>query len=345
MFMLALCVLCLPLRAEAAESPYFQGKTITLQVGSGPGGRQDRIARTIAKYLTKYVPGNPVFVIQNRSGGQGIPAMMNLSKGPSDGSFMSMVISAFLEAPYFGAPGANYDPRSFVYAGAPSTGKQRNVLFVHRRTGIKTVEDLKKKELTLGAIRVGHRSYLYARLIAEVLDLKVRWVVGYDTPELYVAMERGEVQGRVNDAASLLSERADAVEKGDFLPLLAMTLPEELPPVKHPLFERLPSIMQFAKTEAQKNIIQKINSTDRLGAAMAFPPGTPEPIRKVVEDGLLQVGKDAEFRKEWEGVVLEGNPFEQMFSGKQVLDDVKVYTDWRPEIMTMYKRLAHEAPK
>jgi tripartite-type tricarboxylate transporter receptor subunit TctC len=343
--MLALCVLCLPLLAEAAQSPYFQGKTITLQVGSGPGGRQDRIARTIAKYLTKYVPGHPVFVIQNRSGGQGIPAMMNLSKGPADGSFMSMVISAFLEAPYFGAPGANYDPRSFVYAGAPSTGKQRNVLFVHRRTGIKTVDDLKKQELTLGAIRVGHRSYLYARLIAEVLDLKVRWVVGYDTPELYVAMERGEVQGRVNDAASLLSERADAIEKRDFLPLLAMTLPEELPPVRHPLFERLPSIMQFAKTEVQKNIIQKINSTDRLGAAMAFPPGTPESIRQAVEDGLLQVGKDAEFRKEWEGVVLEGNPFEQMFSGKQVLEDVKVYTDWRPEIMTMYKRLAHEAPK
>jgi hypothetical protein len=142
-----------------------------------------------------------------------------------------------------------------------------------------------------------------------------------------------------------LSERADAIEKRDFLPLLAMTLPEELPPVKHPLFEGLPSIMQFAKTDVQKNIIQKINSTDRLGAAMAFPPGTPESIRKVVEDGLLQVGKDAEFRKEWEGVVLEGNPFEQMFSGKQVLDDVKVYTDWRPEIMTMYKRLAHEAPK
>ena len=35
----------------------------------------------------------------------------------------------------------------------------------------------------------------------------------------------------------------------------------------------------------------------------------------------------------------------EMFSGKQVLEDVKLYTDWRPEIMTMYKRLAHEAPK
>ena len=78
---------------------------------------------------------------------------------------------------------------------------------------------------------------------------------------------------------------------------------------------------------------------------MAFPPGTQEPIRKIIEEALLKVGKDPEFRKDWEELVLEGNAFEQMFSGKEVLEDVKQYTDWRPEILTMYKRLAHEAPK
>ena len=103
--------------------------------------------------------------------------------------------------------------------------------------------------------------------------------------------------------------------------------------------------MQFARNEPQKNIIQKINSTDRLGAAMAFPPGTPEPIRKTMEEALLKVGKDPAFRKDWGDVVLEGSAFEQMFSGKEVFEDVKMYTDWRPEIMSMYKRLAHEAPK
>jgi tripartite-type tricarboxylate transporter receptor subunit TctC len=333
-----------PWEGDAAQS-YFQGKTVTLQVGSGAGGRQDRIARTLAKYLTNYILGKPAFVIQNKPGGQGIPAMLTLSKGPTDGSFMSMVISSYLEAPYFAAPGATYDPRAFVYAGGPSTGKQRNVLIVHRQAGIKSLEDLKKQQVTLGAVRVGHRSYLYARLIAEVLDLKVRWVVGYDTPELYIAMERGEVQGRVNDAASILSERSDWVDKREIVPLVAMTLPAKLPPVKHPFFEQVPSIMQFAKGEVHKNIIQKINSTDGLGAAVALPPGTPESVRKPVEEALVRTGNDPEFKKEWEEVVLEGNPFEQMFTGSEVLEDVKVYTDWRPEIITMYKRLAHEAPK
>jgi len=338
-------LLVVPLKSRGGEQPFFQGKTITLQVGAQAGGRQDRIARTLARYLTKYAPGNPAFLIQNKSGGQGIPAMLALSKAPSDGSFMSMVISSYLEAPYFGAPGAAYEPRNFVYVGAPSTGKQRNALFMHQRAGIRTLDDLKRREVVLGAQGVGNRSYLYSRLIAEVLGLKVRWVLGYDTLQLYVAMEQGEIEGRVNDAASMMTDKPEWFNKRTVVALLAMTLPEELPPVKHPIFDGVPSIMQFAKSDAQRNIIQKINSTDRLGAAMAFPPGTPESIRRIMEDALLKTGKDPAFRKDWEDLVLEGSTFEQMFSGKEVLEDVKHYTDWRPEIMSMYKRLAHEAPK
>jgi tripartite-type tricarboxylate transporter receptor subunit TctC len=330
---------------NAAEQPYFQGKTITLQVGAPAGGRQDRIARTIARYLTKYTPGNPAFLIQNKTGGQGIPAMLTLSKGPTDGSFMSTVISSYLEAPYFGAPGATYEPRNFVYVGGPSTGKQRNVLMFHQRAGIKTLDDLKSREVTLGAQGVGNRSYLYSRLIAEVLGLKVRWVLGYDTQQLYVAIEQGEVQGRVNDAASMMTDKPEWFSKREIVALVAMTVPEDLPPVKHPIFDGIPSIMQFAKNEAHRNIIQKINSTGKLGAALAFPPGAPESIRRIMEEALLKVGKDPAFRKDWEDLVLEGNAFERMNNGKEVLEDVKLYTDWRPEIMAMYKRLAHEAPK
>ena len=96
---LFIALLTLSPKVDAAEQPHFHGKTITLQVGAQAGGRQDRIARTLAKYLTKYTPGTPAFLIQNKSGGQGIPAMLALSKAPTDGSFMSIVISSYLEAP------------------------------------------------------------------------------------------------------------------------------------------------------------------------------------------------------------------------------------------------------
>jgi tripartite-type tricarboxylate transporter receptor subunit TctC len=339
-----IAVIAGPLRLGAAE-PQFAGKTISLQVGAQAGGRQDRIARSMAKYLSKYVPGNPSFLILNKGGGQGIPAMLALSKAPNDGSFIATVISSYMEAPYFGAPGANYDPRAFVYAGGPGTGRQRNALFFHQRAKIKTINDAKSRQVTIGAQAVGSRSYLYSRLIAEILGLKVRWVLGYDTLQLNVAIDQGEVEGRVNDAASLMNDKPEWFSDREIVALVAMTLPENLPPVKHPIFDGVPSIMQFARTDAHKNIIQKINSTGRLGAALAFPPGTPESIRRIMEEALLKVGDDPAFRKDWEDLVLEGLPFEQMYTGKEVLESVKIYTDWRPEIMSMYKRLAHEPPK
>ena len=50
-----------------------------------------------------------------------------------------------------------------------------------------------------------------------------------------------------------------------------------------------------------------------------------------MEEALLKVGKDSAFRKDWQDVVPKENAFEQMFTGREVLKDVKVYTDWRPQ--------------
>ncbi|MCZ6489100.1 MAG: hypothetical protein O7A06_01030, partial [Acidobacteria bacterium] len=44
---------------------YFEGKTITLVLGSQPGGRRDAVTRTTAKFLSKHIPGNPNVIVQN----------------------------------------------------------------------------------------------------------------------------------------------------------------------------------------------------------------------------------------------------------------------------------------
>ena len=62
-------------------------------------------------------------------------------------------------------------------------------------------------------------------------------------------------------------------------------------------------------------------------------------------EALLKVGKYPAFRKDWQDVILEGIASEQVFTGKEVREDEKVYSDWQPEIISMYKRLAQESPK
>lgn len=329
---------------KAADTPYFAGKTITMIVSWDPGGRIDRQARTVAKFLSKYVPGSPNFVILNIPGGSGIPANVKFNASKPDGTTLMMQTSRDLESAIFELPGATYDPLKYVWIGSVSTGSQRNVLYTHKRTGFESLEDLKSKEVVLGSPRVGHRAYLYGRLMGEILGLKIRWVLGYSSPEMDVAVERGEIDGRVNDASTIQSRRPDWIEKGLIVPHMAMTVPEQLPPLDHPLFAKVPSIMDFAKTDVQREIIKKINTTDRLSASLTLPPGTPDQIRAILEKALLKVGSDPEFQKEWETFVLSGTRFGGVFSTEEVVEAMQVYGVWKPEVLKHYRKLAFEAP-
>ena len=144
--------------------PYFKGKTITLIVGTQPGGRRDRITRTTAKFLTKYIPGKPTILVQNIPGGKEVPSQLKIFKGRPDGSIMGVITSTATEAPYFGTPGANYDPTQYVYIGSIGTGKNRQTLLLHTQAGFNSLEELRSREVALGAHRVGHRVYLNGRL-------------------------------------------------------------------------------------------------------------------------------------------------------------------------------------
>lgn len=328
---------------ENGGAPSFEGRTITMILGTRPGGRRDRIARVLAEYLGKYLPGKPTILVQNIPGGKGVPAMLKFSAGKPDGSVVGLVVTSDMEAPYFGAPGADYDPRKFVWVGSVEVGKQRNVLFIHRRTGIENLDDLKQREVALGSQGVGHRSYLYGRLIEEVLGLEINWVIGYSTPELYLALDKGEIDGRVNDSASMQRDRPDWIEKKEVIPLVAITKPEFLPPLDDPLFADVPSLMQFTKDKTHLNIIRKMNATGLLGAGVALPPGTPADIQMAFEKALHAAGEDPDFRKAWEKAL--GRDYEGVISSKEVVEAVRDYTDWPPAVRAAYTRLGHKPPK
>src|ERR1041384_7800928 len=51
-----------------AQSPFYQGKTIRVIVGTPPGNLYDFWARLIVEYMGKHIPGNPTFIVQNMPG-------------------------------------------------------------------------------------------------------------------------------------------------------------------------------------------------------------------------------------------------------------------------------------
>ena len=57
-----------PVLAQTAVADFYRGKTITIFVGSSPGGGYDLYGRLIGRYLGKHVPGNPGVIVQNMPG-------------------------------------------------------------------------------------------------------------------------------------------------------------------------------------------------------------------------------------------------------------------------------------
>jgi len=63
---------------SAQAQDYYKDKTVTIVVGYSPGGSFDLYARVIARYIGKYLPGNPTRIVENMTGAGGIIAANHL---------------------------------------------------------------------------------------------------------------------------------------------------------------------------------------------------------------------------------------------------------------------------
>src|SRR4030095_7534133 len=60
--------------ASAWSQDFFKGKAIQIIMGYPTGGGVDAEARLLAKYLERYLPGNPAVTVRNMPGAAGLVA-------------------------------------------------------------------------------------------------------------------------------------------------------------------------------------------------------------------------------------------------------------------------------
>jgi tetratricopeptide (TPR) repeat protein len=102
-------------------APYYEGKMIRIVVGSEPGGGYDRMARLIAKYLPRYIPGKPVMVVENMAGAGSIVAANHLySLAKRDGLTIGAPQRGIPFAQLTKAEGVKFDVTKYAWIGSPS---------------------------------------------------------------------------------------------------------------------------------------------------------------------------------------------------------------------------------
>jgi tripartite-type tricarboxylate transporter receptor subunit TctC len=183
----------LPDAALAAD--FYKGKQINFVVSSDVSGSYDTFARILSRYLPKYIPGEPSFIVQNMAGAGGLRATNWLyNVAPRDGLTIGIINNTLAFDPLYGNKQAQFDAEKFNWLGTPS--QETGLLIVWHTVPIDTLEDAKKRELILGASGSGSTPAFFARVLASIFDLKVKLIPGYKSqPDSFLAMQRGENDG------------------------------------------------------------------------------------------------------------------------------------------------------
>lgn len=291
-------------QALLAQADFYSGKTITLVATTSPGGTGDLRVKAMAPFVKKHVPGNPTVVIEYMDGGGGRKGANHLYNSVRpDGLTIGAASGAIVGLAVMGEKGVSYDPDKFIYLGTPEH-ENHAVIYTRRELGFDTLAKLRAaKEIRIGGQTVGHVSYVAGRLFAYFLDLKdPKFVVGYSAPEVDVALMRGELDARANNATSVLRRNPDWFDKGVMNFHAIMETPKGQ---KHPRLGHLPEIETFAKNEREKRLLEIWRAFRGVGSPYILPPGTPKAQVAVLREAFRKIFADPEFAQYFKKIVAE----------------------------------------
>lgn len=282
------------------STPYFQGKTILLVQGREPGGTGALRAQAALPFLKKYLPGEPIIVTQFMPGGGGRKASNFVARNAKpDGLTLGNVGSGLVANAVLGSTGVEYDIDKLIYLGASNSTAQY-VFGSVARLGLDSLDKLRAHPgLRIGAQTVGHDIYINGRLFSWILGLKdPKFITGYSGPELDLAMDRGELDARANIPDTILQRNADQLEKKrlNFHAIIQIPKDDRHP---HALFNKLPELESFAKSERERKIMTMFRTFRLVGSPYILPPGTPAEAVAHWREAMRKTFRDPAFLKEF----------------------------------------------
>jgi tripartite-type tricarboxylate transporter receptor subunit TctC len=181
---------------EASSQGFYQGQTIRIIVGLSTGGGYDRAARLLARYMGKYIPGNPSIVVQNMPGAGSVTAANYVwGVAKPDGLTILAPHNNFYLSQLSGQKEVKFDLTKFHWIG--SLENDDMILFARSDAPFKSIDDIikAKEPPKCGSTGVGSSDYVMSKILDETVGAKVTHVTGYPgSSEIAIAVERGEVQ-------------------------------------------------------------------------------------------------------------------------------------------------------
>ncbi|MBX9760917.1 MAG: hypothetical protein K2Y29_19220 [Beijerinckiaceae bacterium] len=277
-------------QAQSSAPEPFAGKNLTVLIGYAAGGTYDATARLLARHMGRHIPGSPLMMPQNMPGSGGIKTILHLySVAPRDGSTLGMLSRSYPIEPVFNPQAAKYDPARFNPIGSTST--EVSVGVVWHTLGIKSLDDLQTREITTGATGTTDDTGRFPTLLHNLTGAKIKVVVGYPGGnDVTAAMEKGEVDARFGWSwGSLKSRSKQWIDEKKINILVQMALE------KAPDLPDTPLIMDFAKSDIDRQALELLFAPQAVAWPLVAPPGVPAERVAMLRRAFNETMKDPTF--------------------------------------------------
>jgi tripartite-type tricarboxylate transporter receptor subunit TctC len=267
--------------SQQSVENFYRGKRLDMIIGYSPGGTYDLYARFVARHLGNFIPGKPLIIPRNMPGaGSRTAAVWVQNLAPRDGTVLATADQSLSLQQAAGDKRLTVDTAKFIYIGSPNA--ENNTTVTWHTSGVKTIDDAKRREVTMGATG-GSTSSQYPKAMNALLGTKFKIVLGYPGGnDINLAMERGEVDGRgSNNWTSWKATRPHwLVEKKiNILVQIGLTKAADLPDV--------PLLMELAANADDRLLLRLLSASTHIGRPIFTTPDVPaervEALRKAFD--------------------------------------------------------------
>jgi tripartite-type tricarboxylate transporter receptor subunit TctC len=253
---------------------FYKDRTINLYIGYGVGGTYDATARLLARHMPKHIPGAPTILASNMPGASSMLLANYLARvAPKDGTAFGAVNSALLFDPLFAGARTKAQFKGPDLTMIGNAVGSASVLVAWSTTGVRTIDDVRAKGLTLGATSPSGDTYLLPLAVKNILGLeRLKIVIGYPgTREAMIALEQGEITGRVWSMEGLKGTRPDWLRDGK-VNIVAQLAPQKMPEVP----SDVPLIKDYVKDADDRAALDVIFLSTILARPYIAPEGVPK---------------------------------------------------------------------
>ena len=305
----------IPVSAQTQPADFYRGKSVEFIVGYPPGAGFDLFGRLLAQFIGKHIPGNPNVVVKNMPGASSLKGLQYIAlQAPKDGTTIGIFNPTIVNMSVLEPKQVGVDLGALTWLGNMSNDTK--VCFSWSATGLKSFEDIKAKQITIGGTSQG-AGFIYGGILKQFLGDRLKVVVGYPSnSDVWLALERGEVEGNCTGWGIIPSVKPDWIRDKKISVFI------QFAPKSHPDLQGVPLIFDQPMSNELKAAINFLVLSDSITRPIVAPGGIPADRAAALQKAFMDTMKDKEFLAAAEKSKLEIDPMDAT-ALKKLVDEIR----------------------